>query len=227
MAKLNRSSNAIKNAAIFAGLSPDQFDLVVNHATLKQLPPGVVLFRQGEPAKEMFLLEQGRVRMYEVTAHGRELLIRFVRPLEIFGDKAVIRGSEYGAFAESQTSVRAYVWTTDSMAVLLEQVPQIATNLFIVATQYLHYSRQRYRMLAAASAKNRIRWALTELARNFGCAQPNSTAITGRSVQRDIADLSMTTIYTVSRVLRGYEQKGILSRKRGRIVLSTASDKVS
>ena len=82
MAKLDLSSNSIKNAAIFDGLSPKQLELVVSHATLKEVTPGVCLFRQGESAREMFLLELGRVRLYEIDPHGRELLIRFVRPLE-------------------------------------------------------------------------------------------------------------------------------------------------
>ena len=71
----------------------------------------------------------------------------------------------------------------------------------------------------------RIHWAVTELARNFGSAQGNATAITGRALQQDIADLGVTTIYTVSRVLRGYEQRGILTWKRGRIVLFCHSNK--
>src|SRR5437899_4063690 len=43
--------------------------------------------------------------------------------------------------------------------------------------------------------------------------------ITGRAVQQDIADLAATTIYTVNRVLSANERRGILTKKRGRIVL--------
>ena len=170
----------------------------------------------------MFLLESGRVRLYEITADGHELLIRLVRPGEVFGDKAAIPGSDYRASADSDARVRTYAWTTETMVALLEQVPRLALNLFNIATRYLHYSRERYRMLATASAERRIHWAVTELARTSGSTEGNATAITGRTLQRDIADLGVTTIYTVNRVLRGYEQRGILTRKRGRIVLLRA-----
>jgi len=218
----NLALSGIQNAALFEGLSPEDLNLVVNRASLRGVQPGVSLFRQEEPASEMFLLESGRVRLYEITADGRELLMRFVRPGEVFGDKAAIPGSQYRASAVSHTPVRIYAWTTRTVVTLLEEVPRLATNLFNIATQYLHYSRERYRLLATASAEDRIRWAVAELARSFGSTQGNATAITGRSIQQDIADLSVTTIYTVSRVLKGYEQRGILTKKRGRIVLSHA-----
>jgi len=222
VATLDQFSSGIQNAALFEGLSPKNLDLVVSRASLRGVQPGVSLFRQEEPASEMFLLESGRVRVHEITADGRELLIRFVRPGEVFGDKAAIPGSQYRASAVSHTPVRIYAWTTRTVVTLLEEVPRLATNLFNIATQYLHYSRERYRLLATASAEDRIRWAVAELARSFGSTQGNATSITGRSIQQDIADLSVTTIYTVSRVLKGYEQRGILTKKRGRIVLSHA-----
>jgi CRP-like cAMP-binding protein len=222
VATFDLSSSGIQNAALFEGLSPQELNLVVTRASLRAVSQGVSLFRQEEPASEVFLLESGRVRLHEITADGRELLIRFVRPGEVFGDKAAIAGADYRASAGSDTPVRAYAWTTGTAVALLQEVPRLAINLFNIATQYLHYSRDRYRILATASVERRIHWAVTELARNFGSAEGSATAITGRALQQDIADLAVTTIYTVSRVLKGYEHRGMLTRRRGRIVLSHA-----
>jgi CRP/FNR family transcriptional regulator, nitrogen oxide reductase regulator len=213
------SRNGIEHAAIFEGLSPDDVKLIVSRALVRAAPKGALLFRQGEPARELFLLESGSIRLNEITADGRELLIRFVRPGEVCGDRAAVAGSDYGASAVGDTPVRTYAWTTAIFVALLEEVPRLATNLFAITTRYLHYSRERYRLLATASAERRIRWALADLARSIGSAEGKGTLVTGRSIQRDIADLSATTIYTVNRVLSGYERRGILTKKRGRIVL--------
>ncbi len=219
MAITERSHSGIEDAAIFKGLSADELKLVLGRASLREAPRGVSLFRQAEPASKVFLLESGRVRLHEITPDGLELLIRFVRPGEVFGDKGAIPGADYRASAGTDAAVRAYAWTTKTMVALLEAVPRLAVNLFTIATRYLHYSRERYRMLATAPVERRIHWAVTELARTSGSTDGNATAITGRTLQRDIADLGVTTIYSVNRVLRGYEQRGILTRKRGRIVL--------
>ncbi|MCU1271020.1 MAG: bacterial regulatory s, crp family protein [Acidobacteriaceae bacterium] len=162
MAAPNLTPSGIQNAALFEGLSPEDLELVVSRASLREVQQGVSLFRQEDPATEMFLLESGRVRLQEITADGRELLIRFVRPGEVFGDKAAIPGASYRASAHSDTPVRTYAWTTGTVVALLEEVPRLAINLFAVATRYLHYSRERYRLLATAPAEDRIRWAVAE-----------------------------------------------------------------
>ena len=215
----NLDVSHFQDAALFKGLSPQEMDLVLSQATEREYPRKRFLFRQGEPAKEVFLLQSGRVRLQEIAPDGRELLIRFVKAGEVFGDKAAIAESEYGAMAVSDTAVRTYSWTTPEFARLMEAIPQLSANLFAIAAEYLHYARQRYRLLATASAETRISWALSQLARNFGFPQANMTAITGRALQSDIADLAFTTIYTVSRVLRRYHQGGLLNVERGRIVL--------
>jgi CRP-like cAMP-binding protein len=209
----------IQDAAIFEGLSQEDLELVVSRASLRTAAKGAFLFRQGEPATEMFLLQSGCVRLSEITAEGREFLVRFVRPGEVCGDRAAFAGAEYGASAVSNTPVRVYAWTTGTIVALLKEVPRLATNLFAITTRYLHYSRERYHLLATASAERRIRWAVADLARSIGSSEGNATAVTGRSVQADIADLAATTIYTVNRVLSAYERRGILTKKRGRIVL--------
>jgi CRP-like cAMP-binding protein len=219
MSHIGPSRSGIQNAAIFKGLSPEDLSLMVSQATVRVAPGGTLLFRQKTPAREMLLLESGCVRLSEITRDGRELLMRFVRPGEVFGDKAAIAGAEYGASAVSETPVRIHAWSTGTVAALLEEVPQLATNLFAIATRYLQYSRKRFRLPATASAERRIRWALADLAHSIGTSDRNAIVITGRSVQRDIAALAATTIYTVSRVLSDYERRGFLSRKRGRIVL--------
>lgn len=219
MATVEQSPRALQNAALFESLSPDELNLVANRASLRQFPKGAFLFRQEEPASEMFFLESGRARLHEITPDGRELLIRFIRPGEVFGDKGAIPGSQYRASAVSDTPVRIWAWTTAAMLTLIKELPRLATNLFKIVTQYSDYSRERYLLLATASAEDRIQWAVAELARAFGSPQANATAIVGQAVQQDIADLSVTTIYTVSRVLKSYEQKGILTKKRGRILL--------
>jgi CRP/FNR family transcriptional regulator, nitrogen oxide reductase regulator len=212
----------IQDAEIFEGLSFAEQESVLNRGSLRALPKGAFLFRQGEPARKLFVLESGRVRLHEIVEDGRELLVRFVRPGEVFGDRAAIPGANYGASAESDTLVRFYEWTTDATLKLLEEIPRLARNLFSIATRYLRFSRERYRMLATSPAERRIHWAIRELARSFGSHQGDATSITGQHIQQDIADLGITTIYTVNRVLREYEQRGILTRKRGHIVLSPA-----
>jgi CRP/FNR family transcriptional regulator, nitrogen oxide reductase regulator len=215
-----RCCKIIEDAELFKSLPIKDRDRVLARASMRAVPKGRFIAQQGEPAKEMFLLESGRLRIFEVTAHGHELLIRFARPGDVFGDKAAIAGSHYGAWAVSDTPVHVYSWTTETITALMTQVPQLCVNLLAIATRYLHSSRERYRMLATEPVARRVYWALSELARSFGSANGKGTVISSATLQKDIAGLAGTTVYTVNRVLRRYEQRGMLTTKRGRIILA-------
>jgi len=175
------------------------------------------LYHQGEPAKTMFLLEAGRVRLKEITEDGREVLIRLIYPGEVFG--AVIADDRYRATAQADRPVRAHAWTAKAFTELLDRFPRLQKNLFALTKRFMYLSRDRLRMLATASVEHRIGWALAYLAERSGRPRGDGIVIAERSVQRDIADLAATTIYTVNRVLSAYERRGTLTKQRGRIVL--------
>ena len=157
------------------------------------------------------------MRLKEITEDGREVLIRLIYPGEVFG--AVIADALYRATAQADRPVRAHSWTAKAFTELLDRVPRLQKNLFALTKRFMYLSRDRLRMLVTVSVEHRIDWALAYLAERSGRPQGDAIVIAERSVQRDIADLAATTIYTVNRVLSAYERRGILTKQRGRIVL--------
>jgi CRP/FNR family transcriptional regulator, nitrogen oxide reductase regulator len=202
-------------------MSSDELKLIVTRASVRTFPANVFIFHQGEPARAMFLLESGRVRLRETTEHGHELLLRFVVPGDVFGNKGVLPGETYGASAKTDSESRVYSWTQADVEELSGKIPQLRTNLFAIVTRLLTYSRERYRLLATEPVEIRLRWALKQLART-GNRNGNTIEITGQSVQKDIADLASTTIFTVNRLLNDYLRQSLLTKSRGRIVLYQA-----
>ena len=207
----------IEHAQLFDGLPPDDLKSVLSRSSRQEAPKGSFLYHQGEPAKTMFLIEAGRVRLKEITDDGREVLIRLIYPGEVFG--AVIADALYRATAQADRPVRAHAWTARAFTELLDRFPRLQKNLFVLTKRFMYLSRDRLRMLATASVEHRIDWALAYLAERAGRVRGDGIVIAERSVQRDIADLAATTIYTVNRVLSAYERGGILTKQRGRIVL--------
>ena len=64
----------------------------------RRFEAGNVLFRDGDPASEAFLLQEGRVRLFKQVG-AMERSLRVVRPGEVFGESALIPGSTRGATA--------------------------------------------------------------------------------------------------------------------------------
>lgn len=210
---------SILSCRLMQNISADDLELIVSRASAWTSRADRFIFHQGELARAIFLLESGRVRLHETTTNGNELLLRFVVPGDAFGDKGALPEETYGASAKTDSESRVYCWTHADVAELSERVPQLQTNLFALVTGLLTYSRERYRLLATEPVEIRLRWALKQLAVT-GNRKGNTIEITGQSVQKDIADLASTTIFSVNRILNNYVRKGFLTIRRGHIVLN-------
>jgi CRP/FNR family transcriptional regulator, nitrogen oxide reductase regulator len=210
---------SILSSRLVRNISADDLVVIVSRASSWASRADRFIFHQGELARAIFLLESGRVRLHENTTNGNELLVRFVVPGDVFGDKGALPEETYGASAKTDAESRVYCWTQADIAELSKRVPQLQTNLFALVTGLLTNSRERYRLLATEPVEIRLSWALKQLAL-IGNRKGRTIEITGQSVQKDIADLASTTIFSVNRILNNYVRKGLLTISRGRIVLT-------
>jgi CRP-like cAMP-binding protein len=99
---------------------------------------GESLFKEGEPAKEAFLLQEGRVRLLKrVRLVERSLLL--LKPGDLFGETALLEstseGEPGGETARNSTAVAlsdgvALVLDQSTFRSLFENYPAIATRMF-------------------------------------------------------------------------------------------------
>ena len=65
---------------------------------------GQLIFPRGDDAKELYLVENGRVRLSILTAEGRELSLAHATDGGIFGEIAVLDGGHTATTIELQTA---------------------------------------------------------------------------------------------------------------------------
>lgn len=68
--------------------------------SLSRYPRGTVLFREGHPARGIFVLCQGRVRLSVSSESGRRLTLRIAGPGEVLGLSAALADSPHEMMAE-------------------------------------------------------------------------------------------------------------------------------
>lgn len=79
----------LKGYPIFSGLETDEIDDLMKRCTRLELPSGEVLFRQGEPANALYLIESGSV---EVAFEREDELQRIASLLEgsVLGELSIM-----------------------------------------------------------------------------------------------------------------------------------------
>ncbi|HET7186401.1 MAG TPA: Crp/Fnr family transcriptional regulator [Terriglobales bacterium] len=205
--------------ALFEGLAESDVRAILDKSTRTDFPSRSWLYRQGETSQRFCLVESGLVRLSQITPEGDDVLVRLVKPGEVFGYFAIALGGPNIVSAQAIQPSRLAVWETAIMLHLMHCFPGLAENLFNIVARDVAYFYDRIRRLQTQGVGRRVVWALAELARIIGKATPVGIVISHGLAQRTLSELAGTTIYTVSRELTKLQQVGILQKKRGRIVV--------
>jgi CRP-like cAMP-binding protein len=67
---------------------------------------GDTIIQQGEPALEAFLIEDGTAEVF-MERDGKPVILATLGPGEIFGERALFKGSDYGASVRAMTPLTA------------------------------------------------------------------------------------------------------------------------
>lgn len=201
------------------GLSADQQRELLTAGSLRSLQPRDVLGAQGEPAEAVALVQVGHLKLGQVSADGVETLVRFIGPGDCYGAIALSPGKRYPVSAVAVAPSRALVWPRVVIVALAERIPQIRLNLFEEVTRRMGGVLSAVQDLAAERAPVRIARALLRVAEHGGERSPHGIRIVHPITRQEIADLTGTTLFTVSRLMSKWESDGLLRTGRGAVTI--------
>jgi CRP-like cAMP-binding protein len=208
-----------QKSAIFRGLSQDEFALVVEVARLKELEQGAYFFMEEDPAKIAYVLVDGKVKLTQVTTDGQQVILGYLTPGRIFGIIAILKGVAYPVSAEAVGTCRALAWPRETMNQQMEKTPRLALNALRIMAGQIREFQNRVRELSTQRVEQRIARAVLRLTRQSGRKTAEGVLIDLPLSRQDLAEMTGTTLYTVSRVLKEWEKNGLVQSKRQQVII--------
>jgi CRP-like cAMP-binding protein len=209
------TAEALLRSRVFDGLTEVERERWIVEGTVASFPRGHTLARQGDPARSFYILESGFLKLMQLTAEGTELIVRFVVPGEPFGGVVALSNAPYPVTAVAVQPSVVRTWSREAVAQLLGATPQVRVNIMREMATHMTEALTRVRELTTARVGVRLAHTLLRLARQCGRRTPDGVLITQPLTRQELADLTGTTLYTVSRTLTKWEAMGLLeSRKR-------------
>jgi CRP-like cAMP-binding protein len=204
----------IRNVIFFQGLDEAALDVIAAAATHRQLAEEAFLFHEGEAATAFFVLQEGRVRLSQITEDGKQVILGFLGECEGVGIIAALPHAEYPLSAQATEACTLLAWDSLTLQHLMERYPVIAYHtLRMLAGRFVEL-QTRYRELATERVERRIARAVLRLTQQAGRQQASGVLIDMPLSRQDIADMTGTTLYTVSRTLSQWEQRSIIETGR-------------
>jgi CRP-like cAMP-binding protein len=206
----------------FRGLCTAELQRVLEAAQRRHIERDAFFFHQGEPALAFYLLIRGEAKLTQVTPDGHQMLVRFVAPGEEFGGIAALSEATYTLSAQAVKDCLALAWDGETLARLMERHPRIAFNMLELVAGYYRRLLDRYQDLITKRVEQRLAHALLRLARQTGQKTEGGVLIGLPLSREDLAEMTGTTLYTVSRILSGWEQQGFVEAGRERVLICHA-----
>ena len=204
---------AAASTSFLTGLDPAALDDVLGQARPLAVKEGAVLFRQGDRPTHLYLLLAGRLKAWKVTPSGVPMTVAHLGPGDLGACVATFCGTPLPATAVATEPTRLIAWPSERILALAYQYPVLAANALRIVGARTADMLRRIEELSTESAECRILRALLRLADG-----PPAVSVVKVSRQ-DLAELTATTLHTVSRAVSGWERKGWVRGGRGRITL--------
>jgi CRP-like cAMP-binding protein len=214
---LDRST--IAGATLFEGLDAKALDDIANSANATRLAAGATLFEQDDEATAFYMMIAGRVKIAQTTPEGHQVVIRYIGPRDMFGAVPLFTRSAYPASAVAVVDSFAARWDSATTHRLMDRYPRLVANALKIVGLRLQELQNRYRELATERVEQRVARAILRLVRQSGKQVEDGVQIEFPLSRQDIAEMTGTTLHTVSRLLSSWEQSGLLDGGRMRIVL--------
>jgi CRP/FNR family transcriptional regulator len=205
------STCAFSSACLSQGL--DKSALGELHVLVEHVGPfheGEYLFREGDDFTAIAAVRAGTVKTCVVDPAGHEQVLGFFLPGEVIGLNAIAQ-SHYPCNAVALDTTMLCRFSFPKMALLATRLPGLQAQLFRLLSQDIGKAA----LLAGDySADQRLAAFLVSLARRFAARGFSATRLHLTMSRTDMANYLRLAPETVSRVLRRFQDDGIVHVER-------------
>lgn len=203
----------IDQARFFEGIANAGKDALAALCLPSERSKKQILFHEGDPGDAMYLLARGRVGLHKLTPDGREVVIKVIKPGEVFAEVILFEEKVYPVTAVALTEVLVLKLPRRDLLGLLRQ-EDFRNDFIAMLLRKQRYLAEKIRQLTSQDVEERLRAFLRE---QYG----EKKQITIEINKKQLAAAIGATPETVSRLLLRLKRRTLLVWKDG-VITTTA-----
>jgi CRP-like cAMP-binding protein len=210
----------LKQCDLFQRLSSDELTHLETRSRIRQFPKGSPIYLPADQADGVLLVASGRVKICSFTEDGRQTILAFVEPGELFGELALLEPGEREEFAEAAEKSDVILIPADAMRELAERNTAVSlgvTRLFGLRRRRIE---RRLKYLLFRTNRERLIHLLLELAEDYGRQLAEGVELGIKLAHQDLASIIGSTRETVTVLLGELQSQGLLKLGRRKIILT-------
>jgi len=210
----------LKRCDLFERLTPEQLRRVESRSRIREFPKGNPVYLPADQADGVLLLTKGRVKICSVTAEGKQGILTFIEPGEVFGELALFDEGDRDEYAEAVQKSTILLIPADEMQKLMDEHPTVSLGVTKLIGLRRKRVERRLKYLLFHSNRERLVHLLLELAEQYGVETANGVDLGIKLSHQDLANVIGATRETVTVLLNQLQTEGVVSIGRKQIVLT-------
>lgn len=211
----------LRDVDIFQDLNHAEVEELGSRAPMQRVPTGTVFFSPEQAAEVLFILKEGKVRLYRLSPDGKVLTTGILEPGTIFGEMSILGQHLHQSYAEALSPCLLCLMSREDVKTMLLGDPRIAVRIAEILGQRLISAEQRLSDFAFKNLPERLSSLLLQL------AQPTKARlfrkVSGppevRYTHEALAEMVGSYRETITKILNEFRTQGLIELKRGCIVL--------
>lgn len=193
---------------IFNHLQNEEMEEVAKTTRSISLKKGELLHSAGDASDSLYIVHQGKVKVYRLSENGKEQLIRILQPGDFTGELALFKESIHDGYAEAMEKTDICSIQRGNLQEFLQRYPNISLKILSEFSNRLGQAESQMTSFATEDVETRIGLYLAQQVE-----ENKSTEYRLPMSRKDLASFLGTTPETISRKLAKFEDEGWIEQE--------------
>jgi CRP/FNR family transcriptional regulator len=212
------TEKVLSKAPLFASLSDNEMVALRRHVSSKKYGRGETLFNEGDACRGLFVVGSGKIRIFKVSASGREQILSIEGPGSSFAELPVFDGGNYPASASASEESEVLFISRKDFQDFCRDHPEVALKVIAVVGSRLRRLVGIIEDLSFTTVRQRLIALLVRLAQASSTRTSEGVLVELNNTQQDLAAELGTVRELVSRNLGRLQAEGYLEMN-GRTII--------
>ncbi len=208
-------AETLRRTPLFANLPPDDLARVAGISSLRRCAKKEPLFAEGDRADGFFIVAAGRVKVFKMSAEGKEQVLHVIEAGQSFAEATIFEGGHFPASAEALEDGALVFIPKRPFIDLLERAPRIALRMLASMSKWLKRMTDLVESLALRDVEARLVHFISEELKGRGASLADGAVLELEFTKNVLASRLGTVPETFSRILKKLQEEGKI-RVRGR-----------
>jgi CRP-like cAMP-binding protein len=200
------------NLPLFSKIPYQDCVKIISTANRRMVLAGQILFKEYDRTRQVFLLVSGCAKVIHTNAEGKEAILRLTVPGDILGVFRDFASEDSQSTVEAIQPCTALAWDAILFESYLQRFPALSDNVAQILSQQLRDLERRFCELATEKVSSRLLKEIIRLVERVGLHTNGQVEI--HLSCEELAQLTGTSLFTVSRLLTEWERQGFLTTGR-------------